>query len=150
MLELKFSFSLYVNALLSPFRFRKVALEHVLLCMMPLQVPQVQLLFYALLSAFKFAKATVEHLIMYIMLQVALGQVNSSKAAELGIGDVSMDGPTVVVFCNGNLQSAHAVPLAAEKKGRALIQVLGEYKGGAKCRQGAQRQMCMGKLLSVL
>jgi hypothetical protein len=73
------------------------------------------------------------------LVQIAHGQAHSSVAAELGLGahvDVSMDGPTVLLVCNGNLQSARAVPLAAEKKGLALIKLLGEYKGGGKCLQG--------------
>jgi hypothetical protein len=71
--------------------------------------------------------------------QIAFGQVHSSKAAELRIApqyDVSMEGPAVVLFCNGDTESARAVPLAGEKKGRALVQLLGEYRGGGKCRQG--------------
>lgn len=83
------------------------------------------------------------------LVQIAFGQVHSSKAADLGLRgqvDVSMDGPAVVMFCNGDLQSATAVPLPDEKKGRALIKVLGEYKGGGKCRQGARYLLVMSDI----
>ena len=79
------------------------------------------------------------------VLQVATGQVNSSKDGELGLGahvDVSMDGPAVLVFCNGDTGQPRVVPLPAEKKGRALIKLFNEYKGGAKCRQGVYRITC--------
>lgn len=48
-----------------------------------------------------------------------------------------MDGPTVVVLCNGDTDSAESVVLPSEKKGRVITQVLSEYKGGGACREGA-------------
>lgn len=85
------------------------------------------------------------------VLQVAMGQVNNSKAGELGLGahvDVSLDGPAVLVFCNGDAGQPRVVALPAEKKGRALIKLLNEYKGGAKCRQGVYRNTCFDRVIS--
>lgn len=70
--------------------------------------------------------------------KITLGQVHSSKIASLGLDnhvDVSMDGPTVIVLCNGDMDSAEAVVLPSERKGRVITQVLSEYKGGGACRE---------------
>jgi hypothetical protein len=76
--------------------------------------------------------------------QIAFGQVTRSKAAVLGlsgVGGAAQKGPMVVAFCNGDLEAVYHLDLPKEKKSRTLLPFFGDFKGGAKCRQGMAYQL---------